>query len=623
MISPHLSTTPLATFGNRYRIGDTLGIGGMGAVYRAIDRLTGRSVAIKRVLMATERLQFSQSTGARDLRLALTQEFRTLASLRHPHIINVIDYGFDSGGLPFYTMELVEGAQNILHYGLEKLLERRLELLAQVLLALAYLHRRGIIHRDIKPDNILIDQDEVKVLDFGLAIARTDLPLESETVGTLAYIAPEMLSGKPAIEASDLYSVGMIAYELLSGRYPFDKEEFAKLTVAVLHETPSWEGIPPHLQPLLATLLQKDPAKRYQDAYAVLDELQRIAGVTIPRENAVIRESFLQAAAFVGREKEMTTLIAALHRAKEGKGSAWLLGGESGVGKTRLLDELRIRALVEGALVVRGNAIPESAVSDVLWREPIRRLVLNIELTPSHAAVLQTLIPDLQTLTEVTPTETIPEGMERRERLKSAVFEVFRAQPHPLVLILEDLQWAGNLDLLKTLLEQVTAHPWLIVANFRDDEVPSLPAKLPEMTFMKVLRLDKQAITALSVSMLGTAGDAPPVIDLLERETEGNVFFIVEVVRALAERAGQLSDIANQTLPRQVFSGGIQTVVRRRLERVPVWAKTLLELAAVRGRIVDVPLMEWIVRQTLNMPTVSAWLMACTGASVMVIREEQ
>src|SRR5262245_21363215 len=156
--------------GQRYRLLNLLGAGGMGRVYRAIDRLNGQVLALKRVLVPTDELVIATRTAPQtDFHFALAQEFQLLASLRHPSIIGVLDYGFDSERQPFLTMELIENAQTIRHAAQDQPLSVQVELLRQLLQALAYLHRRNVVHRDLKPSNVLVKSGQVKVLDFGIS----------------------------------------------------------------------------------------------------------------------------------------------------------------------------------------------------------------------------------------------------------------------------------------------------------------------------------------------------------------------------------------------------------------------------------------------------------------------
>jgi len=204
MMATAVASTQIAP---RYQLLNQLGAGGMGVVYRALDRLSGQVVALKQVTVDSDRLLFAshadQSQNSQDVRLSLAREFKTLASLRHPNIISVMDYGFDIQHQPFFTMTLLENTQTIFQAGQGQSSEVQNELLMQLLQALLYLHRRRILHRDLKPGNVVVVNGQVKVLDFGLAVARGE---GGETAGTLAYMAPELLSGDAASECSDLYA---------------------------------------------------------------------------------------------------------------------------------------------------------------------------------------------------------------------------------------------------------------------------------------------------------------------------------------------------------------------------------------------------------------------------------
>ncbi|MEO8396349.1 MAG: serine/threonine-protein kinase, partial [Chloroflexota bacterium] len=218
----------VAVINNRYQILDLIGTGGMGKVYKALDRLTGDHVAIKRVLTRDPNAKHQRTASEEaSFRVALAQEFRTAASLRHPYIISVLDYGFDQQRQPFFVMDFLEDRHTIVDYSEAKSLQIKLEILIQALEALRYLHHRGVIHRDLKPDNVVVTDQHVKVLDFGLSIVRprhTSVIEEDSIAGTVAYMAPEVLKGLSATELSDLYALGVIAYQVLTGVYPYSSE---------------------------------------------------------------------------------------------------------------------------------------------------------------------------------------------------------------------------------------------------------------------------------------------------------------------------------------------------------------------------------------------------------------
>lgn len=619
--------------GNRYQLLSLLGAGGMGQVYRARDRLTGETVALKRV--AT--LGF-QPDSHQELRLALAHEFQALAGLRHPNIIGVRDYGFAADGQPYFTMELLYNPRSLVAAGQLLATDAKVALLLPVLHALAYLHRRNIIHRDLKPGNILVSGQTVKVLDFGLATITGQTTPPS---GTLRYMAPEVLRGAEATVAADLYAVGVIAYELFAGWHPFAPtgQTVAPELLHTLEPDWSYVDLAPPLIAVLQRLLAKAPAERYPDAAAVIAALGEATGQTLPVETVATRESFLQAAPFVGREAELAQLTAALAGVSAGQGSAWLIGGESGVGKSRLLTEVRTHALVQGVLVVRGRASSDGGGVYHLWRDVLRWLLLLTSPTDLEAAVLKPLLPDIaELLGRPIADAPVLEAKAAQTRLLSTVATLFQQATgqQPLLLLLEDIHWAdeNSLELLQWLTRREEGVPaplqsLFIIATYRRGEAPTLPARFPGMHLLMLHRLLPAQIEALSVAMLGANGRRPHLVSFLQQETEGNTFFVVETLRALAEAAGQLDQVAAMALPTHVFPEGVQQVVQRRLQRVPLLDQPLLQIAAVAGRQLDLAVLQVLLQQTdhakieSTKTTVEQWLTTCANAAVLERQDDR
>lgn len=612
-------------FAKRYHLHEKLGEGGMGTVYRATDRLTGKVVALKRVLAPSHDPEFNAPTdyasaGNAELRLALSQEFQTLASLHHPNIITVMDYGFDDQQIPYFTMALLEEASTLLQAAAKQAIEDRVQLIIGVLEALTYLHRRRILHRDLKPNNILVVNQQVKVVDFGLAIGSDDA---SGVSGTLPYMAPEILKGLPASEASDLYAVGVLLYECIEGHLPFNEASINALIHRILFMkpefSPSDEPLIHQLGTIAQRLMAKSPEARYPNTQEVIYDLYEALGLEQPPENASMRESFLQAAQFVGREAEFEQIQTALMSTLKRQGSAWLVGGESGVGKSRLLREISTLAQVQGALVWHGQATRDGGLPYQLWIEPLRRLVLISELDDADASILKPIIPDLQQLLGrgvADPVELEPHAAQKR--LIGAISTLLYRLEQPLVLILEDLQWTvESLEVLRQISPLAQKLPLLILASYRHDERATLAEELPDMQHMVLRRLSSESIAELSVSMLGEAGQQSQVLDLLMRETEGNVFFLIEVVRALAEEAGHLEKVGIVTLPHRIFSGGMQKVVDYRLNRLPKAAREWLNLAAIIGRQLDMDIM----RQLGPSVDWDKWLVMCANFAILELQD--
>lgn len=644
MVSSRTSQTSKATSGevvaHRYQMQQRLGQGGMGAVFRAYDILTGEMVALKRVTIAPDQSTHGNQTHQANPLLALANEFRILASVRHPNIISVLDYGFDDERRPFFAMQLLEQSRSITDAVQGKSTTEQLSLIGAMLNALTYLHQRGILHRDLKPANVLVTPTgTVKVLDFGLSLSvdyissdRTDA-----AVGTVAYMSPEVLQEERPTVQSDLYAVGVMLYEIFAGVHPFMAEHLsAMLTKILLHEADDTR-LDERVRPLIMQLLAKSPAQRPASAAEVYRRLNEAFDQPLPPEDAAERESFLQASTFVGRDHELQTLMRGLEAiiapddatrgATQGGPQLYLVGGESGVGKSRLVDELRVRALVQGALVLRGQAVTGGLPFQV-WQDPLRRLLLMVDVQDWQAALVKPLVPDIDRLLgRAIADPPRLEGAVARDRLARVIAQMVRQHPQPMVLILEDLQWAADDLAPLQWLQPDAITNLMLIGTYRSDEMPTLPDQLPAAHLLPLSRFDQQTIAALSTSMLGQAGQQPHIVQMLHRETEGNAFFIVEVVRALAEEAGRLSDISQMTLPQRIFAGGVQQVVQRRLQQVPAWAQPLLKLAALHGRELDLALLRQLDTPATPMPdnsmtgdiddTLTRFLFACADAAVL------
>ncbi len=259
----------------RYRVLGELGRGGMGVVYRAIDSALDREVAVKVILDARRAGPSAVERFGR--------EARAVARLRHPSIVAVHEVGND-GGRPFIVMDLIRGAT------LEELLERgevaprRLAgLVRDTARALQHAHERGIVHRDVKPQNVLVDDAGPHLTDFGLARdldADAKLTGSGQLIGTPAYVAPEQARGEPAGPAADVYALGGVLYRGLAGREPFEGGSLIELIRRVIHEDPepprrSDPSVHPDLETIALRCLEKEPERRYGDAAEVAAELTR------------------------------------------------------------------------------------------------------------------------------------------------------------------------------------------------------------------------------------------------------------------------------------------------------------------------------------------------------------
>ncbi len=281
--------------GERYRLLALIGVGGMARVWRALDLAGDREVALK--ILGVELV------GDRAAEQRFLNEGKTARELRHPNVVEVFDYGLFPNGMPFIAMELLDGkllSELIRQVGALSA-ERVVRLMLQVAGAVGEAHRRGLVHRDLKPENIFIvaPQDESReravLLDFGIAIhAETREAVESKDgLGTVEYAAPEQASGEPLGTRADVYSLGVVMYQLLTGSLPGKGGDGGATTGTVRRTT---RVMPPDgggrsspalrdaLQKVVVQALSPDPRQRHVDARHLLRDLERVA-VHLPRES--------------------------------------------------------------------------------------------------------------------------------------------------------------------------------------------------------------------------------------------------------------------------------------------------------------------------------------------------
>jgi serine/threonine-protein kinase len=260
--------------GGRYRIIAPVGEGGMATIWRAVDEQLDREVALKIL-----RPQFGSDPG---FAARFKAEARSAAALTHPNIVSVYDYGTE-GDTQFIVMQLVDGsdlATRLRDSGPIAATDAA-RVAGEIASALAAAHRRGIVHRDVKPGNILItDAGEVRVADFGIARAMSEasMTVTGTTLGSVHYFSPEQARGDEVTGASDVYSLGIVLYEMLTGRRPFEGDSAAGVALKRLTDDPvppsHWRPIPPGLEAIVMRSLQRDPADRYPDASALAEALR-------------------------------------------------------------------------------------------------------------------------------------------------------------------------------------------------------------------------------------------------------------------------------------------------------------------------------------------------------------
>ena len=516
--APALSEQPTSFADGRYRVKEFLGEGGKKKVFLAHDTLLDRNVAFG--LIKTEGLDEAGRTR-------ISRETQAMGRLgSHPHIVTVFDLG-DHEGQPYMVSGLMHGGD------VEGIIDSAPD------------HR---VHRDLKPSNVWLTADgTAKIGDFGLAVAtdRSRLTQAGMMVGTVSYMPPEQAMGGEVTGKADLYSLGAMLYEIIG-------QHINTPPVA-----PTWHNssCPKPLEALILRLLAEDPAERPESASDVLTALEGVdlsAGVEEPSkdgDDANVLDS-LAGGVFVGRQREMGELKAALEDALSGRGRLVTLVGEPGIGKTRTARELATYAGLRGAQVLWGRCYEEQGVPSYWpWVQAIRSYVrerepeqLRSEMGAGAADIAEIVsdvrerLPDL----EQPPAQESPEQARCRLFDSITTFLKSASDSRPLVLMLDDLHWADkpSLLLLEFVARELAGARLLLIGTYRDMELSRqhpLAETLGELTRERLFqRILLRGLTQEDVSRFieATSGITPPqgLVESVYQQTEGNPLFVTEVV---------------------------------------------------------------------------------------------
>jgi tetratricopeptide (TPR) repeat protein len=619
-----------------YRIVEPLGRGGMGVVYRAEHLQSAKPVALKTVLVPHE-----------GMLQGIRREIHALARISHPGIVRIVEEGVEEGR-PWYAMELLEGETLRQYIGSSghTTLQRVLTIVRRLCAPLSFLHGEGVVHRDLKPENVLVRRDGMPVLvDFGLAsqftakLSREVLELRAgSAAGTVAYMAPEQARGELVDARADLYALGCMLYELLAGRPPF----VGTMAIQVLYQhfntapRPPSElapGVPPELDALILSLLAKRPQDRLGHADDVAAALDRLGAEDGLASASPKPRAYLYRPGFTGREEPFLMLTERLSGVEQnGTGSLVLIGGESGVGKTRLAMELIRAATPRRNRVLSGECLPpaagvqgqggaplqplRSALQQIADRCREKGLEETERLLGKRGKLLALYEPSLAGLPG---QDAYPEPAELPAeaallRLYTYLADTFAALAggaagwSPVLLILDDLHWADDvtLGLLGFLLRtgRLEAMALLIVGTYRTEEVEALgraPLKTvleaPSAWRLALGRLDQKAVGSIVADMLALAEPPETFVRYLTRQSEGNPFFVAEVLRTavaeavlyrdavgrwrVAAEAEAVTEAVYEALP---LPHSLRELVGLRLDGLSAPTRRLAEAAAVLGR---------------------------------------
>ena len=610
--------------GEKFKLTACIGIGGSGAVYRADQMTLGRTIAVK---ILNEELCADPKMVTR-----FRGEAMSASRLNHPNCVSIIDYGQAPDGLLYLAMEYVKGPTltQLLTNDSPLAIDRVLELMAQALAGIEEAHLAGVVHADLKADNIIVDQrradiDLVKIVDFGIArlVGARDLPGEDRSIsGTPEYMAPEVIGGAPPSFASDIYAVGIILYELLAEKTPFFAGSTTEiltnhLKIAPRHVSARRDGVPRELDLVIDKALAKHPADRYASAADMRDALLGIRArmrhtpvadncatcgeaceprfkfcpeCGTPRvrisKTFEIPQAHTQLASalplpFTGREQELAALLDHVNQPRGAK-VGMLVIGQEGAGRSTLLRNAYTKLTAQGRTIYQVGPDPSGLGAPFY---PIRSLFAAILQLPavSSAADLRTAILRLglnerdvpgisQLFGHTTTLLELEAAVRRREIVWSALRALERAAAHgPLVIVCEDIDRFDHpsLEILRRATEtsDLALPPVVMTATPAFGE--QWPAHVVRLELGALETFDLEAIVrALAERGLGEL----PAVQTLFEVTRALPGHLEHVVRYLVE-GGKAEDV----------KVSLADLIAARLSLLQQSTRDVLQAAAVLG----------------------------------------
>lgn len=533
---------------NRYKIVKHLGTGGMGSVYLVEDILYDSTL---RALKQIEEGKVNPLT----LR-SFQNEFKAMTRLKHPNLIQVYDFGFDQAANAYYiTIEYVDG------YSLQQLHDKQagatpdqlISIFVDLCRALAFMHSRGIVHRDINPGNIMrFHTGQVKIMDFGLVDIEMDV---QRSKGTLAFMAPEVVKGRADFR-TDIFSLGLTFYYILTNTYFYgalDSQQIVRLLCSkdafdqycTEKLTASFNTDP--IRTVIEKMLAFDPENRFQNCTRIIEAVNRVKGTQHPFETVETRDAYVLGAEFVGRENELQRLK---ELAELPQTTAVWIKGEAGIGKSRLFYEFKNWCQLQTITFLEGTCLESVTKQFGPFLAIINELLLHApsDLIDRYGPELKKILPDHPRFNEIAVAiirDPKTDHMIIVKTIAYTIIEAVKHHQHPCVLYLNDMQWSdeSSIEVIDTLLKLVavqnnatrSVHIYLS-SRIECSELLENVGKTHPFELIELSVLGAQMVASYIAAVFGKNGIGQHLqlsIKHIHQKVGGNPFFLQELIKSL------------------------------------------------------------------------------------------
>lgn len=623
---------------DRYRITDKIGEGGMSIVYAAEDD------SDKKARVAVKILKSDKTSSRLEDLIRFYSEASTVSRLSHEHIVRVHEVG-EQNGLHFIVMDYIDGISlaEAFRQNRKFTLNECLRIMEQSMSALEHVHQRNILHRDIKPGNIMCrfkgaegSFQNLKLIDFGLAQIKEfrETGTTDEIIGTFCYMSPEQsgMVKRKTDERSDLYSLGILFYRLFAGELPFTGKDANSIIHQHVARLPSPisnynKHIPPTLEKMIHKLIEKEPESRYQTATGFLNDIRKFrSGESVFEIGEADHSARLSyRSAMVGRDRELEKLKELYYKMRNGEGGVCFVTGEAGIGKARLVEEFGKLVIARRGVVLDGKCAsaesktPYAPIREALGqyasqfvsystekKDEIRsRFTKNLS---DLSSILVELNPALEAIFETGEKPVALESERESKRFLMVVtqFLIRLSQiENGLVFVISGAQWAdeSTLALMEEIAREIAAFPLLLVVTFRDSETSfrnrmlqiqkNLGKTRVNIAEIRLKPLECQSIQEMLAHILmERSTQSSELANLLYPKSRGNPLFAVEALKQLIDNhalkpVGTKWRIDKKILQKTDISSTILDIILRRIELLDSSQNDVLTHAAAIGRNFD------------------------------------